>query len=94
MPFQLNVSNFCISHSILVPIHIRWVPCHHGMAQPQVVDGEDILQIWRVAANVLNKQSGTVDKRWSSSFGVLGMRLPTPHRKNKGPQTWTDSLDR
>jgi hypothetical protein len=19
--------------------HVRWVPCHHGMARPQVVDG-------------------------------------------------------
>ena len=34
--------------------------CHHGMARPQVPDG------WRVAANVLNKQSRTVDKGWSS----------------------------
>jgi hypothetical protein len=26
--------------------------------------------IWRVAANVLNKQSRTADKGWSSSLGV------------------------
>jgi len=26
--------------------------------------------IWRVAANILNKQSRTADKGWSSSFGV------------------------
>ena len=26
--------------------------------------------IWRVAANILNKQSRTADKRWSSSLGV------------------------
>jgi hypothetical protein len=38
-------------------IHVRWVPCHHGMARPQVADGGDGLQIWRVAANILNKQS-------------------------------------
>jgi hypothetical protein len=24
--------------------HIKWVPCHHGMARPQVVDGGDGLQ--------------------------------------------------
>ena len=26
--------------------------------------------IWRVAANILNKQSRTADKGWSSSLGV------------------------
>ena len=26
--------------------------------------------LWRVAANILNKQSQTADKGWSSSFGV------------------------
>ena len=28
------------------------------------------LQIWRVAANVLNNQSRTADKGWSSRLGV------------------------
>jgi hypothetical protein len=36
--------------------HVRWVPCHHGMARPQVADGGDGLQIRRVAANIFNKQ--------------------------------------
>jgi hypothetical protein len=40
------------------------------MARPQVADGGDGLQIWRVAANILNKQSRTADKVWSSSLGV------------------------
>jgi hypothetical protein len=40
------------------------------MARPQVADGGDALQVWRVAANILNKQSQTVDKGWSSSLGV------------------------
>ena len=26
--------------------------------------------IWRVSANILNKQSRTADKRWSYSWGV------------------------
>jgi len=26
--------------------------------------------IWRVAANILNKQSQTTDKEWSSRLGV------------------------
>jgi hypothetical protein len=46
------------------------VPCHHGMERPQVSDGGDGLQIWRVPANILNKQSRTADKGWSSSLGV------------------------
>jgi hypothetical protein len=41
---------------------VRWVPCHHGMARPQVADGGDALQIGRVAANILNKQSRTADR--------------------------------
>jgi hypothetical protein len=49
--------------------HVTWVPCHHGMARPQVAGGGDALQVWRVAANILNKQSSTADKRWSSSLG-------------------------
>ena len=37
------------------------------------------LQICRVAANILNKQSRIADKGWSSSLGVV---LTTPHSKN------------
>jgi hypothetical protein len=51
-------------------VHVRWAPCHHGMARPQVADGRNGLQIWRVAANILNKQSRTADEGRSSSFGV------------------------
>jgi hypothetical protein len=54
------------------------VPCHHGKARPPVADGGESLQIWRVAANILNKQSRTADKGWSSSLGV-GVGLTTPH---------------
>jgi hypothetical protein len=50
--------------------HVKWVPCHHGMARPQVAEGGDGLQIWRVAADILNKQSRRADKGGSSSFGV------------------------
>jgi hypothetical protein len=50
--------------------HVRWVPCHHGMAHPQVADGGDAPQFWRVPVNILNKQSRTADKGWSSSLGV------------------------
>jgi hypothetical protein len=50
--------------------HVRWVPCHHGMAHPQVADGRDALQFGREAANILNKQSWIADKGWCSSLGV------------------------
>jgi hypothetical protein len=69
-------------------VHVRWVPCHHGRARPQVADEGFGLQIWRVAAYILNKQSRTADKGWSSS---LGDKLVT--KIHKKPRTWTDSLD-
>jgi hypothetical protein len=50
--------------------HVKWVPCHHGMGRPQVADGGDALQVWRVPANILNKQSRRAEKEWSSSFWV------------------------
>jgi hypothetical protein len=53
-----------------VIFHVRWIPYRHGMAHPQVVEGGNALQVWREAANILNKQSWTADKGWSSSMGV------------------------
>jgi hypothetical protein len=50
-------------------VHVSWVPYHDGIARPQIADGGDGLQIWRVAANILNKHSRTADKSWSSSLG-------------------------
>jgi hypothetical protein len=40
---------------------------HHGMECPQIASGYDGLHRWRVAANILNKQSWTADKAWDSS---------------------------
>jgi hypothetical protein len=54
----------------VIPNHVRWVPCYHGMVRPQVADGGDTLQFWRVTANILNKPPWTADKGLSSSFGV------------------------
>jgi hypothetical protein len=50
------------------------------MAHPQVADGEDGLQIWRVAVNILKKKSWTADQGWSPAWG-LGVGLTTPHSK-------------
>jgi len=40
------------------------------MVHPWVMDGGDSLQIWRVAANILNKQLWTANKGWPFSFRV------------------------
>jgi hypothetical protein len=61
-------------------IHVKWVHCHHGMARPRVADRGYGLQVWRVAANILNKQSRTADSGWSSSPGV-GRGANNPSRK-------------
>jgi hypothetical protein len=51
------------------------------MARPQVADGGDGLQIWRVAANISNKQSRTADKGWSFSLGVgRGANNSSPYK--------------
>jgi hypothetical protein len=62
--------------------NVRWDPCHHRMAPPQVAGGGDGLQTCRVDANIMNKHSRTADKGWSSSLG-LGAELKTAHRKKK-----------
>jgi hypothetical protein len=56
--------------------------CHHRMACPQVVDGRDGLQQWRIAANILNEQPQTNEKGGPLAWG-LGVGLTTPHQKRK-----------
>jgi hypothetical protein len=50
------------------------------MARPQVEEGGDALQVWRVAVNILKKQSRTAGKGWSSGL-VVGPGVTTPHHK-------------
>jgi uncharacterized protein (UPF0254 family) len=71
------------------------------MARFQVADGGDTLQVWRVAVNVLNKQSQTADKGLSSNLGVGrgAYKLLTVENKlltksNMKPRNWTDSLNK
>jgi hypothetical protein len=66
---QANYKNESVMYNNLCGVrgHVKWVPCHHNMVRRQVADGGDGLQIWRVAANILNKQSRTADRGWSSS---------------------------
>ena len=44
--------------------------CHHSMALTLGCRWGIGLQIWRLAANIVNKQSWTADQEWSSSLGV------------------------
>jgi hypothetical protein len=37
---------------------------------------------WRVAADILNKQSRTADSGWSN-WGWAGLTTPPPHRKTR-----------
>jgi hypothetical protein len=57
--------------------HLKLVQCHQGMARPRVSDRGDGLQIWRAAANILNKQSRTADSQWPSSL-VIGRGANNP----------------
>jgi hypothetical protein len=56
-------------------------PFDHGMTRTRAVDGGDVLRIWRVAANIFNKQSRTGGKGWCLPAGRLGEGLTNPHRK-------------
>ena len=47
-----------------------WVPVTTAWRVPWFADGGVGLQIWRLAANILNKQSWTADQKWSSCLGV------------------------
>jgi hypothetical protein len=45
-------------------------PRHNGNARPRVTDGGGGVQVWRVAANILNDQSRAPDKEWSFGLGI------------------------
>jgi hypothetical protein len=48
---------------------VKWVPCQHGTVRPEVAVGENGLQIWRVPANILSKQSRTTDRGGPLAWG-------------------------
>jgi hypothetical protein len=49
---------------------VNMVPCHHGMARPQVADGGDSRKERKIAVKVLTKQSRTAEKGRSFSLIV------------------------
>jgi hypothetical protein len=61
-PTPANVNNILIGAMLGGSVVTGCNLCNHGMARFQVGDGGDGLQIRRLAANILNKQSRTTDR--------------------------------
>jgi len=51
--------------------HDKWIPVSTAWRILRL-QMEEHPPIWRVAANILSRQSLTADKGWSSSLGVEG----------------------
>jgi hypothetical protein len=71
---------FVLSHACYMP-RPPYFPWNLSLALTEVADSWDSLQIWRVAANVLNKKSRSAVRGWPSSLG-LDVGLTTPTVKN------------
>jgi hypothetical protein len=68
-------------------------PCHYGMVPHRVADGGYGLQTWWVAASILNKQSLTDNKGWSSSLLVgRGVNISS-QKKNSLLRNITQKLE-
>jgi hypothetical protein len=59
----------CSTHWIILT-HYKWVPVTR-LWRVLRLRMEERHPIWRVAANILNKQSRTTDRGWSSILGVV-----------------------
>ena len=67
------------------------------MACLEVTDGGDIFRVWKVTANILDKQLRTVEKWWSCGLGFgRGAKDASPLKLNvlRKPRSLTDSLKR
>jgi len=51
--FPLAVELLFFLGILLLIYHVKWVPCHHYMARPEVVDGGDGLQMWKLTGEQL-----------------------------------------
>jgi hypothetical protein len=60
--------------------HVKWVHCHHDMARPRVADRGDGLQIWTVAANILNKHRGQPTVGGPPAWGLGGELITLPRK--------------
>jgi hypothetical protein len=58
-----QIVGYCKDQTTAVHLLLTFIPpcyvapCHHNMARPRVEDEGDGLRIWRIAVNILNKQS-------------------------------------
>jgi hypothetical protein len=59
-----------LEHTAYMKLQIWCLNTQCTMERPQVANEGDSLQFWRVAVNILNKQSRTASRGWSSSWGV------------------------
>jgi len=73
IPEMFNSPNICYLHDKWVPVITVW----HVLR----LQTDKQSPVWRVDANILNKQSQTPKRSGSPSWG-LGEVLTTPHRKN------------
>jgi hypothetical protein len=62
---RLCVVNMSCGHT-----YVKWDPFCHKSACSWVVVGGDSLQLWRVAENILDKQSWTAGKGWFYRSGL------------------------
>jgi hypothetical protein len=70
----------CVIHGQIVLT--RRANQQHGIALCQVADGGNGNQLWKVAANTLNKEQWTNDKGRSSALGSR-VWITTIHSKNE-----------
>jgi hypothetical protein len=49
----------------------QWAPYDHSMARLRVADGEDGLQVWRIAVNILSCARVTVDGVFALVIGFI-----------------------
>jgi hypothetical protein len=54
----------------------------HVTTRSQVADGRDGPQVWRVVASVMNEQSMSANKGWSSIVGVA-RELTSDHKSDQ-----------
>jgi hypothetical protein len=82
MPYLVSVQSSLVSRHLLVVSHCQSYvgPCHHGIARPRVAYRGQVLETWKVSANILNKWFWTADKGRPPAWWV-GDGLTTPHSK-------------
>jgi len=64
----MTINDICevIADTTFIPLYYGCT-CHRGVARFRVTDRRYGFQIWKAAANILNKKSQTDRKWWSSS---------------------------